>query len=169
MSYLEGFDQLMAELQDKPTSTNRKMLDAMKRTSILWKAGAVKRAPVDDGLLRASVLREHGKDAKGEYYAAVGSNQDYAKFVEFGTSRIAGGAVKALGESPNITDAQAIKTWPALEKDGGSREQMPWLRPSYMAIQGRVLAMINAALKWGGDVKVSGKSTQARDKRGRFI
>lgn len=42
--------------------------------------------PVDTGRLRASITSEVGKDSDG-LYAVVGSDVEYAGYVEFGTSR----------------------------------------------------------------------------------
>ena len=39
--------------------------------------------------------------------------RSYPVYVEFGTKYIAGGRVLALGFEPTITDAQAVKFWPA--------------------------------------------------------
>lgn len=42
--------------------------------------------PVDTGRLRSSIQHKPGQDRNG-FYVEVGTNVDYAAFVEFGTSR----------------------------------------------------------------------------------
>lgn len=42
--------------------------------------------PVDTGRLRSSIVSQPGRDARGPY-VDVGTNVEYAPFVEFGTSR----------------------------------------------------------------------------------
>lgn len=49
---------------------------------------ARRRCPVDTGRLRSSISHRLGRDARGPY-AEVGTNVQYAPFVEFGTRRAA--------------------------------------------------------------------------------
>ncbi len=66
--------------------------------------------------------------------------------LEYGTEDIAGGKVKALGDSPEITDDQAVKNWPAVDGRGGTGQQMPWLRPAVNAIEDWIEDQIEDAL-----------------------
>ena len=43
-------------------------------------------APVDTGRLRASITADNGADSEG-YFSEIGTNLEYAPFVEYGTSR----------------------------------------------------------------------------------
>jgi HK97 gp10 family phage protein len=54
-------------------------------TAITGETNAKKLCPVDTGRLRASITHEVGKDGKG-LYGKVGTNVDYAPYVELGTS-----------------------------------------------------------------------------------
>lgn len=87
-----------------------------------WAAGAKKRAPVDEGTLRNAISYSVKDTATSVVlYVGVPAELDYAAHVEFGTKYIAGGRVKALGLSDEITDADAIKLWPA--KNEGERKR----------------------------------------------
>lgn len=111
-----------------------------------WKAEAVKRVPTDTGNLRNRILTEVFNDL-GNWTVACGTNVPYGKYLEFGTKFIAGGKVLAIGDNPIVTDDEAVKSWPALVKDGGSREQMPWLRTSMQAIIQWAVQVLSDAAK----------------------
>lgn len=168
--------QLLKDLADleilikKWDRTSRdRVFRAFRRIGVAWKAEAVKRIPVDTGMARQHVQTETLWDGPQEIVTNTGTNlksdetgEPYPVYLEFGTKRIAGGAVRRLGYDPFVTDAQAVHTWPAKEKDaidetsasyrkidGGSarfnrrgafvgsspQEQMPWLRPAFNVIR----------------------------------
>ena len=114
-----GFDasvkQLEARLQGWMKAVEPQAEQAMKQIAQRWQAEAQTRVPVDTATLEDRILQNVYKE-NGVIVAEVGSNIEYAAYLEFGTDYIAGGRVKALGMGPEITDAQAIKSWPA--KDG---------------------------------------------------
>jgi HK97 gp10 family phage protein len=149
--------QLEKRLEGWRASVRSKAAKAMKQVALRWHAEAVERVPVDEGTLRNRIL-QNSYEENGVFIAEVGSNLEYAKFLEFGTDYIAGGKVKALGDDPGVTDAQAITVWAAKNADlvsnktgkadkranaaidknlkaGGSQEQMPWLRPAFNSIR----------------------------------
>jgi hypothetical protein len=133
--------------------------------------GAVQRAPSDTGNLRNRILT-NTTIVGSEVTTEIGTNVGYAVHLEFGTEHIAGGRVKALGLSADITDAQAVKDWPAKSGDrlnadgsvnprvlaaeqariqrGGANEQMPWLRPAFNAEKAAIVASLIAAVQPGG-------------------
>ncbi len=154
---LKGSEQLDRSLSEYERDSRRDGEKALRDIAVKWQMEAKMRIPVDTGLARNTILREQGRDSQG-LFCAVGSNQKYSKYIEFGTKRIARGLVKALGLREDITDSQAIKIWPAKNANlvdevtgkasrraisaidkrlasGGSQEQMPWLRTSFMAIR----------------------------------
>jgi len=136
---LKGVAELAKHLEDLTEEAERELEQAMAEIAAAWAAEAEDRAPVETGNLEGTILHDSGKTAEG-YFAAVGSNESYAAFIEFGTRWIAGGAVKALGLNPNITDASAVTSWPAKEAGGAkSGEQMPFLRPAFMALEPWIL------------------------------
>jgi HK97 gp10 family phage protein len=143
-----GVDEFAAVLKKQSAQVQQETALAMRDIATEWQREAKQRIPVDTGTTRNTVLSEHGRKPNGDFYAAVGSNQRHARFIEFGTKWIAGGAVKALGTDPNITDADAVTTWPALEERGGSRQQMPWLRPAFMAIRDRIIKRLQKVLRF---------------------
>jgi len=132
----------------------RKNLKQMMRIIMMrLQREAKRRVPVSGGKLQGGVggflrnsinvnLISQTDGIEGE----IGSHAKYAVFIEFGTRYIAGGAVEALGTNPDITDAEAIKTWPALEERGGSGQQMPWLRPAVVSQEEWIQQKLTEAL-----------------------
>jgi len=98
------------------------------------------------GHLRQSIRWEVIGTTTTTMEARIGTNQEYGVFVEYGTARIAGGDVKALGMGDNIQDSQAIHTWPALTARGGSEQQMPWLRPAAFMYRAKAKGIMLAAM-----------------------
>lgn len=58
----------------------------LARFGILVQNGARQRCPVDTGRLRASIMSTPGRDSRGPY-VDIGTNVEYAPFVEYGTMR----------------------------------------------------------------------------------
>jgi hypothetical protein len=179
-----GITEYTSIVQRFSAQLNKELGLAFRDIATEWQRQAKLRIPVETGVTRNTVLSEHGRQPNGEWFCAVGSNQKHAKFIEFGTKHIADGAVKALGTGADVTDAQAIHSWPAKDatadqgrRDMGGRwvaakggstsamhkggalrnklgrfvkaspqEQMPWLRPSFMAIQEKVMGRLAKAL-----------------------
>lgn len=75
-----------AALQQQLAQLELRTEDAVLRLAIDTQNRARELAPVQTGRLRASITHVPGRDGKG-YYVDVGSNVEYAPFVEFGTSK----------------------------------------------------------------------------------
>lgn len=130
---MQGLDTLAGLLRGMSEQSESKLRRNLVRVGTKWQHEAKLRVPDETGTTRNSILYEVGSQA-GEQFVACGSNQKHAPHIEFGTKWIAGGAVKKLGLGP-VNDSQAIKSWPAKEADGATREQMPWLRPAWESIR----------------------------------
>lgn len=160
------------------SASRNELFKTFRRIGVAWKAEAMKRIPVKTGMARQHVVTNTYWENE-ELYTETGTNlvndegESYPSFLEFGTDHIAGGKVKALGNSPLINDLQAIHTWPAKEADetdqtsasirkidggsvlrnkqgsvvGGPQEQMPWLRPSFNRIRDWSMDQIINAVK----------------------
>lgn len=133
-------------------SINVRLVEALEQSGVAWQVEAIKRVPEDTGDLAAGI-ESNVYTAPAGYVLEVGTNVTkdgvcYAVYVEWGTDIIASGRVKALGDGPYITDAQAIHTWLAKELRGATKpaEQMPWLRPSFVAIYPELLVRLNKAV-----------------------
>lgn len=72
------FDQVARDIHGAP------MVDAMQDATLLVTRDARKNAPVDRGILRASILPEVRSTAR-EVIGVVGSNQQHAPYMELGT------------------------------------------------------------------------------------
>ena len=128
----------------------RKLLQAHETVGVLVKGQAKKRVPVATNRLKQGILTvtySEGVDIVTEVGTNVKSKTGfpYPIVIEFGSKHIAAGRVKALGEDPNITDAQAITDWPAKLKRSAARQQMPFLRPAWAEVMPEALALINNA------------------------
>ena len=122
---LAGVDRAI-ELAERWQDDLAKKAEALwTKLAFRWHAEAVKRCPVDTGILRNSLLHniyyESGSARTGPLVAEVGTNisfpEPYGEIVEFGNKWIAGGAVLAIGKRPDISDFDAVHTWPAKEAD----------------------------------------------------
>jgi len=160
-------NRLVTSLKKWKTQLPPRLLRAHKRIGKRWHGEANKRVPVDEGTLSQRIIDNSFIDFRGHITTEVGSNVPHAVFVEFGTERIAGGQVKALGTGAEITDMESIKVWPAkmagLEGftvdeqgrlrnrgrfvKGATKEQMPWLRPAFMAIKPWAIGEITKAVR----------------------
>lgn len=173
---IDGLKELRQKVGASASQTKANIKRTMIRGKTEWMREAKFRVPVDTGVTRNTILGDVTV-TNDEATCSVGSNQEHAKHIEFGTDWIAGGSVKALGTRPDITDADAIHTWAAkeenatkktsysanintgrlhnrggLEIDGkrgavGRQEQMPWLRTSFIAIRPKILAWLGDCLK----------------------
>ena len=88
--------------------------------ALLLASDAQRHAPVETGMLRASI---HGEVAvrNGNLVGAYGTNEKHGPFVEFGTNRIEVG-----------TAAEPRESWPTKEATATvSPETMPYIRPAW--------------------------------------
>lgn len=170
----KGVKKFTSLLEGLQKDFEKKVKRATTRGATHWQTEAKLRVPVETGTTRNTILKEVVTNERGEIEGAVGSNQKHAPFIEFGTTHIAGGKVKALGIDPEITDQDAVHTWAAKEENaidmtsakigkdgrlrdargkfigggGRSQEQMPWLRASFMASKPKIVKMLADAVKF---------------------
>lgn len=155
-------------------SAEKELKQALRKIGARTQAEAVQRVPVDTSNLKQRILWNLYRQA-GEWFVEIGTNvRNYPEYLEFGTEYIARGRVKQLGESPLLTDEQAIHDWPAksgdatdltsvrIDTSGGARgrlrnskgqflkgraqEQMPWLRPAFNKNRMWAVALLDQAL-----------------------
>jgi hypothetical protein len=117
---LVGVDKLGFSIQKMIDAFAQKqqseIVKIFRRTLERWRTEAVKRAPVDMGILRNELLTEVWWEGE-TLFGALGSNLPYAEFIEFGNKWIAKGQVKRLGMNPNVTDSMAVHWWDAKAAD----------------------------------------------------
>jgi HK97 gp10 family phage protein len=85
MSGYVRFDQ--AALEKLFSSPDGPVGKELARRSIRVERAAKRACPVDTGRLRSSIARETGRDERG-LVARIGTDVDYAAYVEFGTGRM---------------------------------------------------------------------------------
>lgn len=171
-SFARELKSLAHALRAWRDDSRRELQKAYHRAGLLWQAEAKKRVPVDESRLVQGILSPPPYWNGAVLTQEVGTNIEYGVHTEFGTDRIAGGKVKRLGDRPDITDLEAVHTWPAKEADAiettshsidtkgategrlrtkigqfthGPQEQMPWLRPAFQAIKDELIDGINMA------------------------
>lgn len=153
---------VMAYLTSIGKAGPRAVATSLNMAADMWKREVVRHCPVDKGLLRASIVTDHAEANRSTIVAQVGTNVEYAKFLEFGTDHIAKGEVKRWqpGDAP-------ILDWPAKRRDlpersadiatrafdANTAEFMPPWRGSWQLIAPRIVQMLQrrlaAAIKRG--------------------
>ncbi len=168
--FSQQLNSLMAAFQFWKRDGIAKLEKAHRIIGQRVKGEATRRVPVESGRLKQGIITVTSRDAQG-FVTEVGTNVKsdrgfpYPVVLEFGSRFIASGRVQALGDSANITDANAIKDWPAKAAGvrkknsrgkfikggtGGNRssaEQMPWLRPAWWFVMPEAITLINKALE----------------------
>lgn len=82
MAYIENLDKLLTKLENLKTVS---VEQAVNEACILVENDAKKRCPVDTGELRISITHEIEETSENRTTGAVGTNLEYAPYVEFGT------------------------------------------------------------------------------------
>lgn len=102
--HVKGDDELKAKLhQVKNDLTGNPMKDAMREATLLVMRDAKINAPVDTGVLRASITPD--VDVRGgRVLGIVGSNKVYAPYMEMGTGTF-------VGRPRHVPPIAALKVW----------------------------------------------------------
>lgn len=85
MSYVEINGDALAELLSSPSG---EVARDLQRRALQVDRAAKRLCPVDTGRLRSSITNEIGQDGEG-LVAVVGTNVEYAPYIELGTSKMA--------------------------------------------------------------------------------
>lgn len=80
-----GADKVAANMQEAAVAIEAAVGDAVREAAMLVEREAKINVPVDSGRLRGSI----GSEEKTPLLFEVGTNVEYAAFVEFGTSKAA--------------------------------------------------------------------------------
>lgn len=73
---------------DVITEYNTALERAMKKAVLIVEAEAKRNTPVDTGRLRGSITNEVREIARQVIEGRIGTNVDYARFIELGTSKM---------------------------------------------------------------------------------
>lgn len=85
MSYVEINGDALRELFESPDG---EVARDLQRRALQVERAAIRNCPVDTGRLRSSITNEIGQDGEG-LLAVIGTNVEYAPYVELGTSKMA--------------------------------------------------------------------------------
>lgn len=91
-------EQVVADLHGSP------MLNAMRDSTLMVQATAKEEAPVDTGLMRASITPEVRSEPTGDVVGVVGSNVKYTPYQELGTGTF-------VGKSAHMPPPSALDVW----------------------------------------------------------
>ena len=86
---IEGLQELNQEFNDLENALTQEIITALMRGGMIIETDAKRRCPVDTGRLRASLTTDVEREGKTTFVLKVGTNVEYASFVETGTSRMA--------------------------------------------------------------------------------
>lgn len=131
--------------------TGGPMLDAIRKSTLLVQRAAKKNAPVNTGRLRASIVPEVRSEDKA-VLGIVGSNLEYAPYMELGTGTPAGNA-------PHRPPSDALARWAVLHGmpasmgfviaraigRRGGLEPRRFMRDAFEANQDRIFRLLDAA------------------------
>ena len=86
---IEGLQELNQEFNGLENALTQEIITALMRGGMIIETDAKRRCPVDTGRLRASLTTDVEREGKTTFVLKVGTNVEYASFVENGTSRMA--------------------------------------------------------------------------------
>lgn len=86
---IEGLQELNQEFNDLENALTQEIITALMRGGMIIETDAKRRCPVDTGRLRASLTTDVERKGETTFVLKVGTNVEYASFVENGTSRMA--------------------------------------------------------------------------------
>lgn len=86
---IEGLQELNQEFNDLENALTQEIITALMRGGMIIETDAKRRCPVDTGRLRASLTTDVEREGETTFVLKVGTNVEYASFVENGTSRMA--------------------------------------------------------------------------------
>ena len=156
---LVGSSRWIKAMKGMPKRLDERINSALVKIGTGVSTEAKKRVPVGaklTGSRRPSALKQsiRFEVIRGKRIGAqvrIGTNIRYAPYIEFGTNRIAGGKVKALGRSQLAAkDATAIKSWKSKTKrgqGGAGLPIMPFLRPAANMYVHRARLLMSLALR----------------------
>ena len=137
---LTGTDKLTENIDKLMNGINNDLKKIITDGAVNIEADAKINCPVDTGRLRSSITHNIRLDLVGGWTGRVGTNVEYAPYVEFGTPRM----IAAHG----VHDpASPVSSWAALSARGGSGQYMPFLRSSLRKNKKHIDQLIKEALE----------------------
>ena len=114
----KGLARILARYQKLPENVERSIADGINKAAGIVEGRAKKKCPVDTGNLRGSIHIMRRATAGKEMSATVGTNVEYAPFVEFGTG--------VRGAATNENTKVAVSYAP----DWAGQSAQPYLMPA---------------------------------------
>ena len=137
--YLDASDFISGLTVDMSKLQRQTLPRAMQRIGLTMQDVAQGRVPVDTGHLKSSITHEE-TNSRLEYRVAVGSNVEYAPYVEYGTGDTGASSPGGQWYGDHPSGVTHTAGWP------GQRAQ-PYLRPAVYDMQDTYVEMIREAFK----------------------
>ena len=126
----KGLAQILAKYQKLPEKVEKNLADGINMAAGVVEGSAKKKCPVDTGNLRGSIHIMRHATAGKEMSATVGTNVEYAPYVEFGTG--------VRGSATNENSKVAVSYAP----DWAGQAAQPYLMPALRENKDRIESMI---------------------------
>ena len=138
MAQIENLDKLLKKLENLNTIS---VEQAVNEACILVENDAKRRCPVDTGELRMSITHEIEETSENRTIGAVGTNLEYAPYVEYGTGLFA--------EKGGRKDVP----WNYKDDEGEwhstrGMQPQPFMRPALQENRERIMNYIKAGVKF---------------------
>lgn len=135
---VEGLNKLLKKLDGLGGSIPQSMQKAMLRGGAVFEAGAKEHCPVDTGQLRESIHTE----AQSENTVTVGTNVQYAPYVEYGTGP------KGDPSVPHTTK----KSWRYQDAEGNwhtshGQPPQPYMRTAFAENEDKAVEAVKESIK----------------------
>jgi HK97 gp10 family phage protein len=135
---IQGLDNLLKKLDQLGGSIPRSTQKALLKSSAVFEAGAKAHCPVGTGELRDSIHTE----VKDEKTVAVGTNVNYAPYVEYGTGP------KGDPSVPHTTK----KFWRYKDEEGNwhtshGQPPQPFMRPAFAEGKDQVMEAVKESVQ----------------------
>lgn len=155
---MSGVDKIIANLEHLGGDIGDAMEKVVLREAKRIQADAKRLAPVETGRLRGSITAGVERDADGDIVGTVGTNADYAAYVEFGTGPVGEASPKVL--PPGASPAYRKDGWTYKDVKTGEfrhtkgQPAQPFLYPAFKAneasVKENIAKAVRDSLKGGG-------------------
>lgn len=139
----EGVDEVIDDFNDVSKNMPRSLSNAVRMATKLWERGARQKAPVDTGVLRASITSSV-RSSQDAVTGVTGSNVKYALWVEEGTPPH-WPPIKALEGWARRHGTTAYVVARAISKRG--TKAVWYMRNTYNENKSRVEKLVDDAIK----------------------
>lgn len=126
----KGLSAILSKYQKLPEKVENAIVDGINKAAGIVEGSAKRLCPVDTGHLRGSIHVMKGAIPGKDMKAIVGTNVEYAPYVEFGTG--------VRGEATNSNTKVAV----SYKQDWAGQQAQPFLAPALRNNKDRIESVI---------------------------